>query len=114
VRDVRQFSSNITYRVKKKGERKTDSRCLSLPILLSSTFLSSRDMLGVTAAAVVRRKNTDNNQRTIYVVVVVVITVKKRIKTKKDTNYCPYFVYLRRIMMTDLRRNNKKKSFSKP
>jgi hypothetical protein len=56
VRDVRQFSSSITYGVKKKKKREKDR--FSLPFSTHFAFLhllSSRNMLGVAAAAVVRR-----------------------------------------------------------
>jgi hypothetical protein len=78
VRDVRQFSSNIAYRVKKKKTREREKDRFSLPFFTHFAFLhllSSRNMLGV---AVVRRKNIDNNQRTIYVVVVVVMILSRR------------------------------------
>ncbi len=85
VRVVRQFSSSITYGVKKKKERERQI----LLAFLSTHFaflhlLSSRNMLGVAAAAVVRRQNTDNNQRTIYVVVVVIILSRKGEKKNEE------------------------------
>ena len=103
--DVRQFSSNIAYRVKKKkreaNERERKKDRFSLPFFTHFAFLhllSSRNVLGV-AADVVRRKNIDNNQRTIYIVVVIVdITVsrkekKRRARRKRNKNDCPYFIY---------------------
>jgi hypothetical protein len=100
VRDVRQFSSSIAYRVKKKKEREKEREKdrFSLPFFAHFAFLhllSSLNVLGVAAAAVVRRKNTDNDQRTIYVVVVVVIILSRRGEQKNEEQDLLSIFYLR-------------------
>lgn len=87
---------------KNDRERKTDSSCLSSAILLSSTFFSLVICQVLLLLLFVERIQT-TIKRTIYVIAVVVIIYcqEKEKKVKKNKSYCPYFIYLIRILLSN-------------